>query len=134
MRIDHISIQCLCHATESEEKVLSALSQLHSSFEKQTAKGYFGNPISIFSARLTRKKEIKKTLSVIQCLSSSLSRDLRRRVDKKGNIFIRLDKQELYCHNLILKDDGEVKITIHMLFYPKKSEDAIYYAKEVFSN
>jgi RNA binding exosome subunit len=134
MRIDHISIQCLCHATESEEKVLSGLKQLYPSFEKRTAKGYFGNPIFIFSAHLTRKKEIEKTLSVLTCLSPSIARDLERRVDRKGNIFIRLDKQELYGHNFILKDQGEVKITIHMRFYPQKGKDAMQYAKEVFSN
>jgi hypothetical protein len=134
MRVDHILIQGLCHATESEEKVLSALSQLYPSFEKQTAKGYFGNPISIFTAHLTRKKEIEGALSTIKRLFPTLSTDLERRVDKKGNIFIRLDKQELYSHNFILKDNGEVKITIHMQFYPQKGKDAMYYAKEVFGN
>ena len=134
MRVDHISIQSLCHATESEEKVLSALSQLYPSFEKRIAKGYFGNPISIFTANLKRKKEIEKTLSLIKHLFPILSSDLDRRVDKKGNIFIRLDKQELYNQNFILRDNGEVKITIHIQFYPQQGKDAMYYAKEVFGN
>jgi RNA binding exosome subunit len=55
-------------------------------------------------------------------------------VDKKGNIYIRLDKQELYRGRYVLKDSGEVKITVHMQFHPSEGKDAIDHAEEVFGN
>ena len=135
MRIDYILIQTFCHATEDEKKVLKAVERLYPSFSKSTAKGYFKNPIHIFEAHIKRKRETESVISLLQeNLGSELKNGLSRRVDKKGNIYIRLDKQELYCGRYVLKNSGEVKITVHMQFHPSEGKDAIDHAEEVFGN
>lgn len=134
MRIDYVSIQALCHATEDEDKVLEAVKRLYPSFSKRTCTGYFKNPIYVFEAHITRKKEISPVVQLLkENLASPLKKDLPRRVDQKGNIYIRLDKQKLYKGSYVLKNSGEVKITIHMQYHPSKGKDAIYYAEKVFS-
>ncbi len=135
IKIDCISIQALCHATEDCERVLEALHRLYSTFEKRKAEGYFKNPIYVFEARITRRKEITHVLQVLkeQC-STQLSSDIERRMDEKGNLYIRVDKQELYQGSIVTKDDGEIKIIIHIQTYPSRVEDAIHYAEEVFSH
>lgn len=134
-KIDFISIQTLCHATESEDKVLEALKRLYSSFQKQKATGHFGNPIYIFDAHIRKKKEIHEIVDLLKgkC-ASELAKDMRRRMDEKGNIYVRLDKQELYQGNYVLRDNGEVKIIIHVVCHPFQMEDAILYAEELFGH
>ncbi len=134
-RIDFISIQTLCHATESEDKVLEAVKRVHPFFTRRTVRGHFGNPIIIFEAQLKKKKETVPAFQFLkEKLGTELKKDLKRRVDDKGNIYIRLDKQELYQGKYILKDNGEVKIIIHMQFYPVKGKDAVHYAAEIFGH
>ena len=130
--IDCITIQALCHATEREEKVLHALQYLYPVYKKETAAGYFNNPIHVFTARITRKKEIKTVVQLLQ--STIVINDVRRRMDKKGNLYIRLDKQKLYSGIALLKDSGEIKIIIHVQSYPFRLEDAIQYAQTIFSH
>lgn len=135
MRIDYILIQTLCHATEDEDKVLKAVERLYPSFSRSTAKGYFKNPIHIFEARIKRKKETESVISLLkENLGQELKKGLSRRVDEKGNIYIRLDKQELYQGRYVLRNSGEVKITVHMLYHPSEGKDAIHHAEEVFGN
>ena len=130
--IDCITIQALCHATESEDNVLQALHHLYPAYKKVTAAGYFNNPIHVFTARVTRKKEVTTLVQLLQ--STIVINDIRRRMDKKGNLYIRLDKQELYSGNTVLKDNGEIKIIVHVQSYPFRLEDAIQYAKGIFSH
>jgi RNA binding exosome subunit len=133
IEIDHISIQTLCHATEDENKVRAALQRLYPHFEKRGATGYFGNPIHIFETKITRKREIAALLRLLkENLASTLRNDLMRRMDEKGSLYIRLDKQELYQGSLVLRDRGDVKVIIHIQSYPFRPEDAIHYAEEVF--
>lgn len=130
--IDCITIQALCHATEREDRVLHALQYLYPVYKKETATGYFNNPIHVFTARITRKKEIKTVVQLLQ--STIVINDVRRRMDKKGNLYIRLDKQKLYSGIALLKDSGEIKIIIHVQSYPFRLEDAIQYAQTIFSH
>lgn len=132
IKIDFISIQTLCHATESEDKVLGAVRRLYPSFKKRKATGYFGNPIYVFDAHIRRKKEIAAVVDLLK--KCTQLKDVRRRIDEKGNLYIRLDKQELYQGCYVLKDSGDVKIIIHITSYPFNLEDAISYAEEVFSH
>lgn len=135
IEIDHITLQALCHATESEDKVLEALHVLYPHFKKQEATGHFGNPIYIFEAHVSRKKELRDLLSLVKKeLAPQLGKNIRRRVDRKGNLYIRVDKQELACKNLVVNDRGDVKIVIHIQSYPFRLEDAIQYAEDLFSH
>lgn len=134
-RIDFASIQTFCHATESEEKVLEALQKLYPFFEKKKAAGHFGNPILVLEAHLTRRREIDTLIKLLKGdVASQLVSDLERRMDEKGNIYIRLDKQALYRGNLVLKDSGEVKVTLHIQSYPSSAEGARDYAESLFSH
>lgn len=133
-KVDSISIQTLCHATEEEERVLEAVQRLYPAFKKRKARGYFKNPIYFFEAHITTRKKVQPVLALLEeKVAPQLKGDLHRRVDGKGNIYIRLDKQELYKGNYLLKDSGEVKIVIHMKYYPSKEKDVVQHAEGIFS-
>ncbi|MBU7015303.1 MAG: hypothetical protein HXS52_06940 [Theionarchaea archaeon] len=135
IEIDHITLQALCHATESEDKVLEALHVLYPHFRRREATGHFGNPIYIFEAQINRKREIRDLLSLIKKeLAPQLEKNMRRRIDRKGNLYIRVDKQELARRNLVVEDRGDVKITIRIQSYPFRLEDAIQYAEDIFGH
>lgn len=135
IEISYILIEALCHATEDEDNVLAALTRLYSDYEKKELTGHFGNPIILFKARITRNREISQLVDMlIATIGPQLKNDLQRRVDNKGNLFIRLDKQRLYQDMYVLEDDGDIKIVIHIQSYPFRAEETIPYAQKIFGH
>ncbi|MGD2249822.1 MAG: RNA-binding domain-containing protein [Candidatus Methanofastidiosia archaeon] len=135
IEISYILIETLCHATEDEDKVLAALARIYPDFEKKELTGYFGNPITLFKARITRNSEISCIVDILtKNIGPQLKNDFKRRVDTKGNLYIRLDKQELYQSNYVLEDNGDIKIVIHIQSYPFRAEETIPYAQKIFGH
>jgi RNA binding exosome subunit len=135
IEISYILIETLCHATEDEDKVLAALTRLYTNFEKKELTGHFGNLITLFKAHITRNSKISRIVDTLtKTIGPQLKNDLERRVDTKGNLYIRLDKQELYHGNYVLQDNGDIKIVIHIQSYPFKAEETIPYAQKIFGH
>src|SRR5512143_1316051 len=102
--IAYIDIRVFQHATENSEKVQTAVKNLLTEelaenliFQKTTLEGHHGNPITLFTARLTDKKHMPQALKKIADNLSSIDKEeLYREINQhieKCNLYLRLDKQ-----------------------------------------
>ena len=105
--IAYIDIRVFAHATENHEKVQMAVKNLLTGelaenllFEKSTLEGHHGNPITLFTTRLTDKKQLPNMMQKIGASlgaidKEELDRDIKMHLEK-GNLYLRLDKQSAF--------------------------------------
>ncbi|MFX1319047.1 MAG: RNA-binding domain-containing protein [Promethearchaeota archaeon] len=103
-----LTVQASVQATENAEKVKKAIENLFPAdlrstlkFNKTNLQGHYHNPILRLETQLSQRDRIERTLASIgQSLSSGdraqLARTFSSRIDEKGGLFIRFDKQEAY--------------------------------------
>jgi len=102
--IAYIDIRFFNHATEDPNKVIEAVHNVlpinyvdNITFTRRNLRGHFGNPITLFEARIMDKKTIKAFVENLSAhLNDSDKETLRKEIDKhveKGSLYVRLDKQ-----------------------------------------
>ena len=122
--VTYIDIRVFAHATEDEEKVLSAVrntlpQQVSESivFKKSNLTGHHGNPITLFETRIKEKEHVK---AFLEKLASSLGvldkevlgSEIEQHVEK-GCLYIRLDKQAAYLNEFKLGTTDPIRFKIH---------------------
>ena len=136
--IAYIDIRVSQHATENPEKVQTAVKTLLTEdlaetliFQKATLEGHYGNPITLFTARLTDKKHLPQALKKIaEHLSSIDKEELDREINlhiEKCNLYLRLDKQSALLGNAKFTQTDPIHIKIH--FKDKTVEEIIEFCK-----
>ncbi len=122
--IAYIDIRVFAHATEDTEKTQAAVKNLLPDelaqtliFEKTSLTGHYGNPITLFTAKLTEKKMLPAALQKIGSGLNSLDkeelcRDLKLHLEK-GNLYLRFDKQSAYLGNTKFTQNDPVHFKIH---------------------
>ncbi len=137
--IHNISYRVFVYGTENEEKVRDAIKTLfpNSYPETDTTEGYFGNPVLILHDKITKKREIKEFVEILKKMDKQgkkgLLNELQNKMDEKGNLFLRFDKQRAYLGDLKIVEHGNsVHVKIKIAAYPAKKEKAIELAKEIF--
>ena len=137
--IAYIDIRVFAHATEDPEKFKQpyAIScQLNSQkplvFEKQSCTGHHGNPIILFTSKLTEKKLLLKALEKIGKELSALDKeDLNRDIKlhlEKGNMYLRFDKQSAFLGSLKLTQNDPIHLKIH--FKNKTAQEIMEISKQ----
>jgi RNA binding exosome subunit len=141
MDIHRITLRAISQATESEDRVKTALS-LFLSGEKMEivhTMGHFGNPISILQASIKGRNSGR----FIKLFRSRLAEyDLKRlkneiceRVDDDCVLHIRFDKQAAYNGRVELaKTKDGISAEIKLKAYPARPENAIAAAEMIFSS
>ena len=138
--IHNISYRTFVYGTEDEEKVTDAISYIFPNFlpEKTITEDHFGNDIIILSQKITKKRYNR---DFIKFFNENLSEndkeiikdELSRRMDEKGNFFLRFDKQEAYDNNLKLTYSGNaIHVRIKIASYPVSKENALKVAHKLF--
>ena len=138
--IHNISYRTFVYSTEEEENVVKSLNYIFSepSPVKTITEDHFGNKIFILSEKISKKRFTK---DIVKFLNDNLSNDdkniindeLSRRMDDKGNLFLRFDKQDAFDENLKLTYDGDaIHMRIKIASYPVSKKNAINVAKELF--
>ena len=123
-----IRIRMFIHATEDEERLLGLLkSLLPAGVEVKRAEleGHYGNLLVWAEARLKKSGEIEGFLSnLLPRLEGreELASRLKEFMDKRGNLYLRLDKQEACKGRWVLGRGDEV---IHLTLKPKAPERKI---------
>jgi RNA binding exosome subunit len=122
--IAYIDIRVFAHATEDPAKVQTAVRNLLPEelaqtliFEKTSCTGHHGNPIILFTAKLTDKKLLPTALKKIgKGLGSldkeELERDIKLHLEK-GNLYLRFDKQSAFLGALKFSQNDPIHIKIH---------------------
>lgn len=114
-----LEMQASVHATEDEAKVRQAIENLFPGdvrntleFNITTLRGHYHNPIIRIVTQLTEPLHIEQTLTAIgQQLPSEDCREieatLASRINQKGQLFLRLNKQEAYQGRVRLINRGD---------------------------
>jgi RNA binding exosome subunit len=122
--IAYIDIRVFAHATEDPDKVQCAVRNLLPQelaeavvFEKSTLTGHHGNPITLFTARLTNKKLLVEALKKIGSELSSLDREdlcasLKLHLEK-SNLYLRLDKQAAISGAAKFTQNDPIHLKVH---------------------
>ena len=137
--IHNISYRVFVYGTENDEKVKEAIQTLFPNSHPQTdtTEGYFKNPVLILHDKITRKREIKEFVQILEQIDSSskkqLLNQLENKMDERGNLFLRFDKQRAYLGDLKIIEHGDaIHVKINIAAYPAKKERAIELAKDIF--
>lgn len=137
--IAYVDIRLFAHATEDLDKVVEAVKHVIPSdqmedvvFSRKYVQGHYGNPITLFEAKIKKKETIK---ALIENLSSNLSEldkeTLRKEIHlhvEKGSLYIRLDKQAALQGRLKLCTSDPIHIRIR--FRKTKIEDIVKICQE----
>jgi len=138
--IAYIDIRLSAHATEDPEKTKKAVYNLlpmdhieEITFKKAVIKGHYGNPITLFEARIKDKEVI---MAIVEKLSTSLSvldketmlKEAKLFVEK-SNLYLRLDKQAAFENQIKLHKADPIHIRIH--FKRKDNRSIIELCREL---
>jgi RNA binding exosome subunit len=133
--IHNISYRTFVYGTENEEKVKTAIKTLFpkSSPQREETEGYYKNPVLILTDKIEKNKDIKDFIARSQNLSDQILPDLDRKMDDKGNLFLRFDKQKAYQGELEIVEHGDsIHLKIKLAAYPAKKEPALKLAREIW--
>jgi RNA binding exosome subunit len=136
--IHNISYRVFIYGTESECKVEKALKNIFPDAlpQKEVTEGYYKNPVTILSQKFNKKREINNFIKKLHEMDSNekikVSNDLDKKMDDKGNLFLRFNKQEAFKGNWKVVEHGDsIHIKIKIAAYPSKKEGAIKIAREI---
>jgi RNA binding exosome subunit len=137
--IERIEIETFSHATESLEKVLGTLSKLgvpKDSVRIEQTSGHYGNEILVLKANIRRTDRIDDFLGseVFLSIRQRILESLSDRVDDKGFLYFRMDKQDLFKDVYRLNDRGDVRIFIKILAFPSNRKRVIENVKQLFGD
>jgi len=117
--VRRVTVETTQHATEDPGKVLEALlnvlpEELRNSVRPivQTVKGHYGNPITRLRVELKGEEAEKVARHLFSALGEGdhriLQLTLDQRLDRTGNLYLRLDKQKALRGRLVLYDGDDV--------------------------
>lgn len=106
--------------------------------EKTIAEGMKGDNITILSGNISKKSETKKfmkdLLSIDEFEIKKLISELDKKMDKNGNLFLRLSKYDACEDNLKISDKGDtIHLKIKIAAYPAKKKIAMQLLNEFFN-
>lgn len=129
----NIEIRVSAHATEDQEKVLTAVRNLlpddiaqTAVFEKNSLTGHHGNPIILITSTLVDKKALPNMLLKLAAGLSALDKeeldqDLKMHLEKR-NLFLRFDKQSAFLGTFKFAQNDPIHLKIH---FKNKTYDEI---------
>lgn len=137
--IHNISYRVFVYGTEKERKVREAIKTLfpNSSPQLNITEGYFKNPVLILHDKITKSRDIKGFIKILENLDLQARRrvlnELDSKMDEKGNLFLRFDKQRAYLGNLKIIEHGDaIHVKIKLAAYPAKKKNAVKIAADIF--
>jgi len=130
--IHNISYRAFVYGTENEEKVKNAIKTLfpNSLIQSEVTEGHYKTPVLILHDKIDKKRDIKNFIKILNNIGSydkkRILKDLDKKMDDKGNFFLRFDKQQAYQGELEVVEHGDsIHVKIKMPAYPAKKDIAM---------
>lgn len=135
-----VELSCFAHATEDENKVLTAVRNLlpatqleNISFSKNNLRGHHGNPITLFETEIKDKETLS---AVVENLASGLSPLDKEKLLKeaelhveKGSLYLRFDKQAAFRGEFKFGVSDPIRVRLRLKKH--KLEDIVQLCKEI---
>lgn len=107
--------------------------------ESEDAEGLMEDKIIILSGVVDKKRQTKAFFNLLLELDQNqldkLNNDLERKVDDKGNLFLRLSKEDAVDEKITIVDSGDsIHLKVKIAAYPAKKEIAIKKVREAIEN
>ncbi len=139
MNVHYITLRTSVHATESDDRVKTALSLflLDNEINEIKTEGHFGNPITLLQGQI-KGKNCTRSIDLIKSSLSeheleSLRNELCERIDDECCLHIRFDKQAAYEGKVRLAGTSDTIIAkIKLKAYPAHYEKALEAAISLF--
>mgnify|MGYP001199309363 CR=1 FL=1 len=140
-----VEIRVLAHATEDQDKVLKAFKEVISETALEELKiireklvGHYKNPIELMHVKVHSKSLANEiVVNIFSKLArheyTSLLEMVENRLDNRGALFLRLDKQAAYCGKLQFSDSDPVRVQIKLLIPHKQRDRIIETFKEIIN-
>ena len=134
-----VEITVFAHATEDEEKVKQSIKRIapyEHAFESQRLSGHYDDPITLLTSKASRKEAMDLLPNIINKLSIlerlTLLDELKNHVDSKGNLYLRLDKQNAFNGKVTLHENDPIHIKIKFQL-PHKADPVITIKEYILS-
>lgn len=137
--IAYIDVAAFSHATEDQNKVVTAVKRILPTchidsvvFKKINLRGHYGNPISLFEARIKRGEVIEALIKNLSQLGELDKEFLLEKIDlhiSRGSLYIRLDKQSAFQGEL--KTCSADPIRLRIKFRTRRIEDIVRICREL---
>ncbi len=138
--IAYIDVRFFVHATEDLDKVIQAVHQVLPAeyrddiiFKKNTLRGHYRNPITLFETRI-KGGEVAKALmgNIFTNLNEGDRESLLKEIElhvEKGSLYVRLDKQAAFQGEMKLCTADPIRVRIR--FRKKRIEDIVKVCQEL---
>lgn len=125
------------HATEDPDKVLEAVKQIlpkeHADgvvFNRSNLTGHHKNPIVLLEAKIKNKVIVEAFIeklagSLKEGDKKQLSSEIKRHVDDKGSLYLRLDKQEAFFGYMRLGHADSIRVRMKLRHSRKRVEEIV---------
>jgi len=133
--IQTVELSTIAHGTDDLDKVQTAVARLipdrlkgRQLFTRQYLQGHYGNPIITFEARLTKQSEVDEFATFfLNQLSNkdklTIQRDLRLCSDADGNLYIRIDKQQIFRGIVQLGEEDPIRVRMKFTRFTGQATD-----------
>lgn len=138
-----MEVSSFIHATEDSDKVIAACRNVlpadyadEITFESRDLLGHYGNPITLLRVRIKQKQVLEAFIenlagSLSEVEKECLSSGVRRRIDDRGALYLRLDKQEAFLGQMKLGNMDPIRVTIRLVRYRKSLEETIAFYRSL---
>lgn len=131
--IHNIRFRLFIYKNENPEDIITALNNIlpEAEYETEIAEGINEEPIQILTGKISKKRKCREFLeNLIENVEKEslqkLKSDLNRKTDERGNLFLRLDKNDAMDEKWTILDKGDsIHLKIKIAAYPAKKEIAV---------
>ncbi len=134
-----ITIDVIVHATEDLARFFESFNEMfelkEDEFSISNVMGHFENPITILSAKVTKKPARGFLQKFLKILSEKQKTEIKQEIEERtenSTLHIRLDKQEFIQGRISFIEKEAIRLKIHTPIYNKK--DTIKVFSEIFQD
>ena len=137
--IHNIKFRAFVYEDESVEEISQAILNIlpEAEIESEEAEGMLEDKIIILSGVVSKKRYTKAFFNTLLEFTDldKLNSDLERKMDEKGNWFLRFDKSDALDEKWTILDSGDsVHMKIKIAAYPARKDIAVEKVRDAILN